>query len=115
MRDRRTASTSLSIQVLNWLLGRGYTQADVARMLGLSQGFISLVKSRERGFTVDHLSDIATALGLPLGAFMLQATKSDKPPKDPETAALMEATDRLVLKIDQMVEAAKRQSAASKK
>jgi transcriptional regulator with XRE-family HTH domain len=88
--------------VLEWLLNRGHSQVDVARMLAVSQGFISLVKSRERSFTLDHLQAIADALGVPLGAMMLQATKPVRP--DPRTAELFEATERLIRKADQASE-----------
>ena len=71
-------------------------------MLAVSQGFISLVKSRERSFTLDHLQAIADALGLPLGAMLLEATKPDRP--DPKTAELFEATERLIRKADQASE-----------
>ena len=100
MRDRRTATTSLSARVLSWLLERGHSQADVARMLGLSQGFVSLVKSRERSFTIDHLQAIADAIGIPMGAMLLQVTKPAR--SDPKTAELLAATERLIHKADKL-------------
>src|SRR4051794_19650151 len=99
MSNRRVASISLSADVLKWLLGRGHSQADVARMLGVSQGYISLVKSRERALTLDHLSALADAMKLPLGAMMLQVSP---PPRrmNAETAALFEVTEKLIRKAD---------------
>jgi transcriptional regulator with XRE-family HTH domain len=96
--DRRTLSSSLSGDVLQWLLSRGHTQADVARLLGVSEAFVSLVKSRERALTLDHLESLTAALGVPLGAMMIQVTERDA--KDPETRALLDATDRLLRKCD---------------
>src|SRR4051794_37405861 len=100
MPKRRTASISLSYDVLAWLIGRGLSQADVARMLGVSEGYISLVKSRERALTLDHLSALADALKLPLGAMLLQVAP---PPArmTPETAELFDVTERLIRKADQ--------------
>src|SRR4051794_16790751 len=73
--NRRISSTSLSAQVIHYLLQAGHTQADVARMLNVSQGFVSLVKVRERGLTLDHLERIAMKLDVPLGAFLLAVTE----------------------------------------
>jgi transcriptional regulator with XRE-family HTH domain len=90
MSKRRTASISLSHDVLTWLIGRGLSQADISRVLGVSEGYISLVKSRERALTLDHLSALADAMKLPLGAMLLQVS----PPRErmtPETAELFEA------------------------
>src|SRR4051794_9093465 len=99
MSNSRVASISLSADVLAWLMSRGHSQADIARMLGVSQGYISLVKSRERALTVDHLSTLADVLKLPLGAMLLQVSP---PPArmNEETAALFEVTERLIRKAD---------------
>ena len=99
MAKHRVASISLSYDLLMWLIGRGSSQADIARMLGVSEGYISLVKARERALTVDHLSAVADALNLPLGAMLLQVS----PPTGrmtPERAQLLEATERLIHKAD---------------
>jgi transcriptional regulator with XRE-family HTH domain len=96
--DRRTLSSSLSGEVLKWLIGRGYNQVEVARLLGVSEAFISLVKSRERSLTLDHLEAMSAALNIPLGAMMIQVTERER--KDPETKALVQATDALILKAD---------------
>ncbi len=99
MARERIASISLSCDVLAWLLGRGLSQADIARMLGVSQGYISLVKSRERALTLDHLSALADELKLPLGAMMLQVSP---PPAqmNAETARLFDVTEKLIRKAD---------------
>jgi transcriptional regulator with XRE-family HTH domain len=99
MSKRRTASISLSFEVLNWLLKRGLSQAEVARMLGVSEGYISLVKSRERALTLEHLSSVAEAIKVPLGAMLLQI--APRPANmTPETAALFDVTERLIEKAD---------------
>jgi transcriptional regulator with XRE-family HTH domain len=99
MSNRRTASISLSSDVLAWLLDRGLSQTDVARILGVSQGYISLVKSRERALTLEHLSVLADAMKLPLGAMLLQVTP--RPVRmTQDTAALFAVTERLIQKAD---------------
>src|SRR3954447_23324297 len=112
MSNRRIASISLSADVLAWLMSRGHSQADIARMLGVSQGYISLVKSRERALTLDHLSALADAMKLPLGAMMLQVSP---PPArmTPETAALFEVTERLIRKTDAAAAAIREHLAAA--
>jgi transcriptional regulator with XRE-family HTH domain len=82
--DRRIASSSLSSRIIGYLLEQGHSQADVAHMLGVSQGFISLVKSKERGLTLDHLERLADALSMPLGEFMLAATEPARGAKYPK-------------------------------
>jgi len=84
--------------VLKWLVGRGQSQVEIARLLGVSEAFISLVKSRERSLTLDHLEALSEGLNIPLGAMMIKVT--DRECKDPETKALMDATERLILKAD---------------
>lgn len=96
--DRRTLSSSLSSDVLKWLLARNYSQADIARLLGVSEPFISLVKSRERSFTLDHMNALAEALQTPLGALLLSITEREA--KTPEQKEMKELTRRLMHKLD---------------
>ncbi|MGB7156996.1 MAG: helix-turn-helix transcriptional regulator [Tepidisphaeraceae bacterium] len=74
MNDRNQTSSSLSAKIIAYLCERGHTQAQVARMLGVSDGFISLVKSRERSLTIAHLERLAEALSVPLGALLVNVT-----------------------------------------
>jgi transcriptional regulator with XRE-family HTH domain len=80
---RRITSTSLAVRIINYLVKQGHTQADVARMLGVSPGFVSLVKSRERGLTIDHLERLALELNMPLGAFLTAVTEPPVGTPDP--------------------------------
>jgi transcriptional regulator with XRE-family HTH domain len=82
--DRRIASSSLSSRIIGYLLEQGHSQVDIAQMLGVSQGFISLVKSKERGLTLDHLERLAESISVPLGEFMLAATEPAKGAKYPK-------------------------------
>src|SRR5437868_7112456 len=100
MAKHRPASISLSHDVLTWLISRGSSQADIARMLGVSEGYISLVKSRERALTVDHLSALADVLKLPLGAMLLQVSPPPRKSMTPETAELLDITERLIHQAD---------------
>ena len=67
-------------------------------MLKVSEPFISLVKSRERSFTLDHMNLLAEAMNVPLGALLLQVTERDA--KTPESRAIMQITERLIRKAD---------------
>jgi transcriptional regulator with XRE-family HTH domain len=99
--DRRTLSSTLSARVLEYLREHNFSQAEVARILGVSESFISLVKSRERSLTLDHLESLALALKVPLGAFMVGVTT----PKGGETeysracAHLIEMADQVIQSI----------------
>lgn len=104
--NRGVATTTLSNRVIEYLVSRGYSQADVARMVGLSEGFISLVRARERGFTIDHLVQIADRLNLPLGAFLLAANPMKA--TTPEAKAFAEATERISRQADKVVDAIRR-------
>jgi predicted transcriptional regulator len=75
---RRILSSTLSERVIDYLRKRGHSQAKIAQMLGVSQGFVSLVKSRERGLTLDHIERLSFELSIPMGAFLLAVTKPRK-------------------------------------
>jgi len=108
--DRRTLTSSLSGEVLRWLLARGHTQVEVARLLGVSESFISLVKSRERSFTIDHIQALADALNIPLGALLIQITERET--KDPKTRAFMHSTAKIMRKADELSELLRKRIAA---
>lgn len=110
MHDRRTASTTVSSKVIRYLLDRGHAQVEIARMMHVSEGFISLVKSRERSLTIDHFDLVASALSIPLGALLIAVTK---PPANAskESLELFEVTARVIEKCD-AARAAMRQEAA---
>ena len=59
MSPRRQPSSLLSSKVLSYLIQEGYRQQEVAEILGVTEGFISLVKSQQRSFTLDHLEKLA--------------------------------------------------------
>src|SRR5947207_444748 len=78
MTDRRQISSSLSSKMIDYLRNRGHAQADIARMLGVSEAFVSLVKSRERSLTIDHFELLSEALSVPLGALLLAVTQPSR-------------------------------------
>jgi predicted transcriptional regulator len=98
--DRRNVSSSLSARIIAYLVQHNHSQVDIARLLGVSQGFVSLVKSRERCLTLDHLERMSESLSVPLGAFLLAVTEPRKGSKYPKelfkmTARLMKMGDKL--------------------
>ncbi len=98
MTRRDILSSSLSVRVIEHLR-QNRTQAEIARMLGVSEGFISLVKNRERSLTISHLERIEEALSVPLGALLLSVTEPKNPSKDSQALAalsqrILESADR---------------------
>jgi transcriptional regulator with XRE-family HTH domain len=103
MSDRQIASTSLSARVIEYLRRRGYTQVKIARMLGVSEPFISLVRARERSLTLQHLERLSMELGVPLGALMTAVTEPAKGSKHDKR--FFEASARLMKMADKLNEA----------
>ncbi len=102
LKDRRTASTSLSAKVIEYLRKRGFKQSEIAKMLHVTEGYVSLVKQRERSLTLDHLELLALSLSLPLGAMLLAVTKPAKESK--RHKAKFAGIDRLILQCDRVRE-----------
>lgn len=99
MKDRRTLSSSLSADVVQYLRRRRHSQAKIAKLLGVSEGFISLVKSRERSLTIEHLELLAEKLSIPLGALLLAVTPLPKG-ANPEVKAFFELSASIINKTD---------------
>jgi len=99
--DRRIFSTSLSTAVIRYLGEKGYSQAEMAKLMHVSEGFISLVKSRERVLTLEHIELVGLALNVPTGAFMLGVTKP-KRKLDPARQRIFDLSEQLVLELDKM-------------
>jgi transcriptional regulator with XRE-family HTH domain len=68
---RRIVSSGLSSDIIGFLMQRGHTQAQIAKLLGVSAPFVSLVKSRDRSLTLDHVERLQDRIGLPLGEFFI--------------------------------------------
>src|SRR5436309_3512451 len=97
-RRRRIASTGLSSDVLSYLLQRGRSQAKVARLLGVTEGYISLVKSKQRSLTLEHLVTLADRIGMPLGEMLIQAT--DRPAKSKKEQEMLDGTAKVMRLVD---------------
>src|SRR5687768_9752692 len=113
MSDRRNVSSSLSAQVINYLRARGHSQAKIARMLRVSEGFVSLVKSKERALTIDHLELLSQALAVPLGALLLAVTQRSK--VRGEAKKLFELSEQIMRKADSTRRAILRGAASTAK
>jgi transcriptional regulator with XRE-family HTH domain len=98
MSNRRQPSSLLSSRILSYLIEQGYRQQEVAQTLGVTEGFISLVKSQQRSFTLDHLERLAEAHNMQLGEFFIEVTRPKKP--GTEAARFFSATERLLRKAD---------------
>ncbi len=100
---RRIASTGLSSEVLNYIVKRGQSQADIARILGVSEGYISLVKSQKRAFTLNHLIALADGIDMPMGEMLIQAT--ERPNASAKAREKMDGLARVIRIGDKAVEA----------
>ena len=78
-------------------------------MLGVTEGFISLVKSQQRSFTLDYLEKLADVQGMQLGEFFIEVTRPKK--ANSEAAQFFAATERLLRKADAASAALRRQPA----
>lgn len=76
MKDRRLVSSTLSSRIIEYLRAKGHSQAAIARLLGVSQPYISLIKIRERSLTLDHVERLADRLDMPLGALFIAISES---------------------------------------
>jgi transcriptional regulator with XRE-family HTH domain len=103
MFERRAASTSLSAEVIQYFRKQGHKQSEIAHLLGVSEGFISLVKSKERSLTLDHLGRLAEAMSVPLGAFLIAVTEPKRGVK--ADRKLLAATERIMRQGDVAVAA----------
>jgi hypothetical protein len=77
-------------------------------MLRVTEGYISLVKSRERAFTLDHIEALADGLNMPLGELLIHAT--DRPKASKKTRQMLDRTARIMRMTDNMRAAIRRQT-----
>src|SRR5258706_7341112 len=103
MSHRRLPSSLLSSKVLSYLNHQGYRQREVARIVGVTEGFISLVKSQQRSLTLDHLEALAEAHKTPLGEFLIEVTRPKK--ITPKSAQFFASTERIMRKTDAAIAA----------
>src|SRR4051794_15480600 len=68
---RRIVSSGLSSDIVGYLRSLGHTQAKIAKMLAVSEPFVSLVKSRDRSLTLDHVERLEEWLNMPIGEFFI--------------------------------------------
>lgn len=80
--SQRIVSSRLSGDVIDMLTRRGMSITAIADAIGVTKSFISRVKSRSRGLTVDHLIALEASLGEPLPALLLKATPIDSVSKE---------------------------------
>lgn len=74
MKTRRMVAVSTSRRIVEHMAQvRGFSDADLARAMGERKSFIGMVNLGELPLTLDHVEQLAEAVGLPLGAFLLAA------------------------------------------
>jgi transcriptional regulator with XRE-family HTH domain len=107
MPDRREPSSLLSFRVLSYLKGLGHSQAEIARMMGVSEGFISLINSKSRSFSLAQLEALAERMDTGLGELLINATE---PKRAGKSSAFFDASARLIRKADAVSGALRRQT-----
>jgi len=97
MHYRRIVSSRLSSRIVEYLKSLGHTQSAIAKLLGVSEPFVSLVRGRERSLTLEHLERLVDRLGIPLGAFFISLAEwrdgAKRKSADP-LVRIMKAADR---------------------
>lgn len=91
-------ASSLSADIINYLALRGWNQRATAKLLGVTDAYISLVRGNSRSFTVEHLEKLARTLKVPLGALIIEATKPAK--ATGKVAKVMSLTEDLLRDLD---------------
>lgn len=105
MKRRRSTLNNVSADVVEYLVTRrSLSQNEIAEMLRVDKSFISRVRNGEREFSPNQLSRIADALGIPLGAMLIDARPPSKPATG-ETKQLVDLCERLLRNADGMVAA----------
>lgn len=74
---------------------QGLTQDQLAEAADLSEGTVRAVESGRRGPSVDSISAIAAALGVPVAAFFTEAKSSASTPESVATALVRELDPRV--------------------
>lgn len=95
--SRRIASARLSSRIVEYLKSLGHNQAAIAKLLGVSEPFVSLVRKRERSLTLEHLVRLVHRLDVPMGQFFIDLAEwrdgSRRKSSDP-FVRFMKAADR---------------------
>jgi hypothetical protein len=60
----------------------------------VSEGYISLVKSQERSFTLDHLRALADGINMSLGEMLIESTERPKASK--KAREMLDSTARVI-------------------
>ena len=77
-KKKRKINSTVSVEVIDLLKQRGYTQSKIASCMGVTTSFVSLVTHRKRNLTIDHLERLAKATDLPIALMLVGAMKRKK-------------------------------------
>lgn len=98
MSNRPEISTTLSADVVTYLVEKGITQADLATAIGVTEGHISHVRAGRRTLSEKQLEAMAKKLRVPLGVLLIEATRPKK--VTPEMKPLFEATEAIMARLN---------------
>jgi transcriptional regulator with XRE-family HTH domain len=82
-------------------LSAGLKQSDLAKRLGVSSNYISLVENDRRDPSLSFLKDLSDEFGVPLGLLFLEVEANQSKTSPEERALLMRIKD-LIFQIEQM-------------
>ncbi len=89
-------SERLSAKIAQYVLAsKKLTQKELAKKLGVQQGYISKVTRGEKNFTLSHLELLSSFLNIPVAVLVWKACAS-KPPRSKARRKLFENMNRLV-------------------
>jgi transcriptional regulator with XRE-family HTH domain len=78
----KVISHTLSSDIVHYLQDEGKTLKEIGILMGLSESYISYVKSGSHKFTETRLKKLEKSLGKPLPLILLQAVNKQKIPKE---------------------------------
>jgi hypothetical protein len=84
----------MSRDIINLLIERGSTPAEIAKTLGATKSFVSRVKSGSRSLTLEHLHALEVEHGEPMPWLLMDAIPLSSVPK--ELRPLYHATKKLL-------------------
>ena len=76
MAEKKSHST-LSANVVKYLVGEGYTQREIARLMQVTESYISHAVKGNRNFTVTHLERLAETLEMTVPELLARATPAE--------------------------------------
>jgi transcriptional regulator with XRE-family HTH domain len=109
---RRLPNRSVASKLVDYLVEkRGLSQNEIADVLEVDKSFVSRVRAQERDLSPEQMSAIADHMGVPMGAMLMDAVRTERV-HSPEKQKILDMCESLMNKADQVIEAARAERAA---